>query len=146
MFKVEYFVRRWIYRMHLVNNALTKVDLDTRKFFFGVSDYCIVRICGQSSPRLLGISSRYMNSPYFWSKYIWKAPFLFGLYMNDPLFMSQALATHGHFNVPFFKYFFNKFFNQFWGAQWLSGRVLDSRPRGRGFEPHRRHLSKTHLF
>ena len=30
----------------------------------------------------------------------------------------------------------------------LSGRVLDSRPRGRGFEPHRRHcvvfLSKTH--
>ena len=24
-------------------------------------------------------------------------------------------------------------------AQWLSGRVLDSRPRGRGFEPHRPH-------
>ena len=24
-------------------------------------------------------------------------------------------------------------------AQWLSGRVLVSRPRGRGFEPHRRH-------
>ena len=22
---------------------------------------------------------------------------------------------------------------------WFSGRVLDSRPRGRGFEPHRRH-------
>ena len=29
--------------------------------------------------------------------------------------------------------------NQSWGAQWLSGRVFDSRPRGRGFEPHRRH-------
>ena len=32
------------------------------------------------------------------------------------------------------------------GAQWLSSRVLDSRPRGRGFEPHRRHcvsLSKN---
>ena len=29
----------------------------------------------------------------------------------------------------------------FWGvgAQWLSGRVLDSRPRGRGPERHRRH-------
>ena len=27
----------------------------------------------------------------------------------------------------------------FLGAQWLSDRVLDSRPRGRGFEPHRRH-------
>ena len=33
-------------------------------------------------------------------------------------------------------------------AQWLSGRVLDSRQGGRGFEPHWRHcvvsLSKTH--
>ena len=33
------------------------------------------------------------------------------------------------------------------GAQWLSGRVLDSRPRGHGFEPHRHHcvvsLSKS---
>ena len=26
-----------------------------------------------------------------------------------------------------------------WGAQWLSGRVLGSRPRGHGFEPHQRH-------
>ena len=25
------------------------------------------------------------------------------------------------------------------GAQWLSGRVLDLRPKGRGFEPHRCH-------
>ena len=25
------------------------------------------------------------------------------------------------------------------GAQWLSGRVLDSRPKGREFEPHRHH-------
>ena len=25
------------------------------------------------------------------------------------------------------------------GAQWLSVRVLDSRPRGRGFGPHRHH-------
>ena len=25
------------------------------------------------------------------------------------------------------------------GAQWLSGRVLASRPRGHGFEPHQRH-------
>ena len=34
------------------------------------------------------------------------------------------------------------------GAQWLSGRVLDSRPKGREFKPHLRHcvvsLSKTH--
>ena len=26
------------------------------------------------------------------------------------------------------------------GAQWLSGRVLGSRQKGRGFEPHRRHF------
>ena len=25
------------------------------------------------------------------------------------------------------------------GAQWLSGRVLDLRPKGRGLEPHGRH-------
>ena len=25
------------------------------------------------------------------------------------------------------------------GAQWLSGKALDSRLKGRGFEPHRRH-------
>ena len=27
------------------------------------------------------------------------------------------------------------------GAQWLSGRVLDSRQRGRRIEPHRRHCA-----
>ena len=36
------------------------------------------------------------------------------------------------------------------GAQWLSGRVLDSRPKGRGFEPHRCHcvvsLSRTFIL
>ena len=29
---------------------------------------------------------------------------------------------------------------RFEGAQWLSGRVLDWRQRGHGFEPHRRHF------
>ena len=29
---------------------------------------------------------------------------------------------------------------KFQGAQWLSGRVLDSRPKGCGFEPHWRHF------
>ena len=31
------------------------------------------------------------------------------------------------------------YFQKYLGAQWLSGRVLDSRPKGRGFEPQRRH-------
>ena len=29
--------------------------------------------------------------------------------------------------------------NDYMGAQWLSGRMLDSRPKDRGFEPHRHH-------
>ena len=41
------------------------------------------------------------------------------------------------FSVGSHFFFFFFFFSE--GAQWLSGRVLDSRPRGRGFEPHRRH-------
>ena len=34
---------------------------------------------------------------------------------------------------------FSEFTNSLLGAQWLSGRVLDSRQKGRRFEPHRRH-------
>ena len=45
--------------------------------------------------------------------------------------------------------FFQLTTNDQQGAQWLSGRVLDSRLRGHGVEPHRRRcvvsLSKTHL-
>ena len=36
-------------------------------------------------------------------------------------------------------YTLGTYYNIIEGAQWLSGRVLDSRPKGRGFEPHRRH-------
>ena len=39
------------------------------------------------------------------------------------------------------------YFVVYLGAQWLSGRALDLRPRGRGFDPHRPHcivsLSKS---
>ena len=41
-----------------------------------------------------------------------------------------------HINVR--KYFIY-FFKLSVGAQWLSGRVLDSRPKGRGFKTHRHH-------
>ena len=49
-----------------------------------------------------------------------------------------------HLLTSFKIYLFKKFFqenlqSQTLGAQWLSGRVLDSRPKGSGFEPHRRH-------
>ena len=44
--------------------------------------------------------------------------FLYSIY---PAFSQTSIATN------------------YTGAQWLSCRVLDSRPRGGGFEPHRRH-------
>ena len=40
---------------------------------------------------------------------------------------------------PIFAFMYNTSLFKHEGAQWLSGRVLDSRPRGRRFEPHRRH-------
>ena len=52
----------------------------------------------------------------------------------------RALNSHGDYIVDHGKL----------GAQWLSGSVLDSRPKGRGLEPHRHHcvvsLSKTHKY
>ena len=41
--------------------------------------------------------------------------------------------------LPFVIKVFVLYVFEWYGAQWLSGRVLDSRPRGCGFEPHRRH-------
>ena len=41
---------------------------------------------------------------------------------------STFLSHTFHFLTPNYK-----------GAQWPSGRVLDLRPRGRGFKPHPRH-------
>ena len=35
--------------------------------------------------------------------------------------------------------FVHHYIDKYTGAQWLSGRVLDSRQRGCGFEPHRCH-------
>ena len=46
--------------------------------------------------------------------------------MAIPINQKHQIPQNGSFNKPK-------------GAQWLSGRVLDSRPKGRGFEPHRRH-------
>ena len=48
--------------------------------------------------------------------------------VNIALFSKR---THHHFAFSKHKYMS--------GAQWLSGRVLDSRPKGRGFKPHRCH-------
>ena len=64
-----------------------------------------------------------------------------------------AVCDYDHTHLLFF-WFIHWLFNfislnkSSLGVQWLSGRVLDLRPRGRGFLPHQRHcvvsLSKTH--
>ena len=48
--------------------------------------------------------------------------------------------------IVFAKYYWNKLgylnlnvYTMYKGGQWLSGRVLDSRPKGPGFEHHLRH-------
>ena len=53
----------------------------------------------------------------------------------------RAITIHMNLSSQFFFFLFFFFFFFFfsWGAQWLSGRVLDSRPKGRRFRPHRRH-------
>ena len=45
----------------------------------------------------------------------------------------MVFPDHTHFLTCFYDWCISL------GAQWLSGRVLDLRPRGRRFEPHRRH-------
>ena len=49
----------------------------------------------------------------------------------------QILGAHGHGLLYLLSNVLFLVSTQ--GAQWLSSRVLDSRPRGRLFEPHRRH-------
>ena len=76
--------------------------------------------------------------------FIW----VFTVYQSTHLGVSSKQRVKVHDNVTFLlKYLLLK--KAIMGAQWLSGRVLDSRPRGSGFEPHWRHclwsLSKTHL-
>ena len=57
-----------------------------------------------------------------------------------PVYMVKFLYDLGFLGPKMYGYAtvsYNQMLDQ--GAQWLIGRVLDSRPRGRGFEPHRRH-------
>ena len=74
----------------------------------------------------------------------------------SPIFCGQYILGVDHFvfshgcvhmgHMDFIRSIFVIFFFQSYlgsisvmGAQWLSGRVLDSRPKGRWREPHRRH-------
>ena len=48
----------------------------------------------------------------------------------------QSAVSESSDDAMFLHFFVS---SQLMGAQWLSGRVLEPRLRGRGFEPHRRH-------
>ena len=56
----------------------------------------------------------------------------FWAHMRSQISKPMLLCTWLSTNRDLFKY-------STMGAQWLSGRALDSRPKGRGFEPHLRH-------
>ena len=51
----------------------------------------------------------------------------------------QTILMKYHALFVIFKKCHIKYLQYMLGAQWLSGRVLDLRPRGRWLEPHRRH-------
>ena len=63
--------------------------------------------------------------------------------MQHVVLLTQVDMHLGQSEYAFIDYIINNvmtthFITSSIGAQWLSGRVLDLRPRGRGFEPHRR--------
>ena len=66
-----------------------------------------------------------------------------GYYLTRNAFMRNWQETHvaGHERAENFtvRYVSVSAITLLWGAQWLSGRVVDFRPKGRGFEPHQRH-------
>ena len=66
-----------------------------------------------------------------------------GYYLTRNAFMRNWQETHvaGHERAENFtvRYVSVSAITLLWGAQWLSGRVVNLRPKGRGFEPHQRH-------
>ena len=68
-------------------------------------------------------------------KYLW---YLLVLVLLALLELAKNIHVNTSYCIPYFKYF-TPFHLVIKGVQWLSGRMLDSRPRGCGFEPHQRH-------
>ena len=57
--------------------------------------------------------------------------------LNSNHFLASPKILIARFMIHY--YYFSEWQIVKLGAQWLSGRVLDLRPRGRGFEPHLHH-------
>ena len=81
-------------------------------------------------------------------KFTWKYTQFSQFNSSDTLLLVSgvhfgSLSTSGEIAV----FSLEGMYKFFVGAQWLNGRVLDSRPRGCGFEPYGQlcSLSKTHL-
>ena len=68
--------------------------------------------------------------------------------ITNELFVRITLANTNFLHQQIIKHHSMDIRSLRMGVQWLSGRVLDSRSRGRGFDPHWHHcvvsLSKTH--
>ena len=58
--------------------------------------------------------------------------------MLDSIYHMTLKLTKNHIFGMKTSRFYHLIRNVIMGAQWLSDRVLDSRPKGPGFEPHRR--------
>ena len=78
----------------------------------------------------------YTDNPYFFTTFFKFLSLLFPYFSVDGHLKACPLAMPLSRNTYLDFCFLTK---AKMGAQWLSGRVLDSRPKGRGFEPHRRH-------
>ena len=61
--------------------------------------------------------------------------------VNETVLLSTKKYAKDYGSANIYNFTLNLFvyLNQRTGAQWLSGRVLDLRPRGRRFKPHRCH-------
>ena len=88
------------------------------------------------------------NSTQFYSHYS-KQSYTSSYYMNQQTWQPYGGCYQEKYQQKNYNNGYKcKFKHVLRGVQWLSGRVLDLRPRGRGFEPHQHYcvlsLSKTH--
>ena len=85
-----------------------------------------------------------------WHTKCWHCSRIFFFFFGKSLFWKISAEDKKECNLSTMQWVNNNILSEYWrgGAQWLSGRVLDSRPRGCWFEPHWRHcvmsLRKTH--
>ena len=99
---------------------------------------CLTRDPGATGSSLTGITvlcpwARHINPSWVLVQPRKTRPFISGRLLMELKESNQTKSKNVFFcSVSIFTLFLK-------GGQWLSGRVLDSRRKGGGFEPHRRH-------